>query len=877
MVKNQFLKNAPLFGVLTDAERRLVARAMDVARFPKGSVLFEEGRPAHAFYLVKSGLLSLVERSADGRVVANIGPGGLAGEMDVLRHQPYGVTGVARTDLDTWVMTAEHWAELVAQHPSIAVKLSAFLGEPLMDLTGHLEAHLATCDLLANVSPESRRALAERMVPELIPRGALIFQAGAKAESAFFLEAGEVILVSTSPDIAEPFRQIGPGEFFGHIALVTGDTYGAVARAATEVQLWRLGRDDMNRLLETHADLRRAFTQHVKHHPLSAAERTAAEEMLRRVPLFSSVPDDALDVVAGHLEVYHLADGEQLFRAGAPGDAFYLVNRGTVEVVEGDEVLDELQSGDHVGEMALLTGRAWPYSARAAEPSTLWVLSKADFDIMASRFPAMSTAVSQRLQQLLGEETAPPETPVISALRRFPLFAAFTAEELEELAAQLEEVHVPAGHTLYRLGELAEAFYLLHEGEVRLEGPGKGSISVRSPGFFGEVGLLTGNRQRETAHVVRDATLLVLPRQAFEAMLSRHPQVTLTLTRVLTARLMTERETEAPSPPTAEPAAAPARQVAAAPVTAVPAAEADTHPGLLAELITWFVARSTAAKVRLVVLAILLLWLTGIAAPSVALSAMFNGNGRAFLEGSSNVGGGEQVVALASDPTATPAPTETSAPTATPVPTETPTPVPTATPAPTETPTPVPTATPTNTPAPTATHPPAQAEAAQQAGNTTARQVRPPTATPAPPKAPPEPPRNLDPRLGPLGVSIQSVDVPSGQAYWRVIEVLWRDEQEAQGRHSVNVEVLDENGNRIVGQPVVFAWADGRTVSVTENKPFPEYATNFPMYAAGQAYSVWVDGLPSERVNGLGLGDIEERWRTVHVEYMIKFQRVLKP
>lgn len=862
----------------------MVARAMDVQRFAKGDVLFEEGKPPHAFYLVKSGLLSLVERSAGGRLVANIGPGGLAGEVDVLRGRPYSLTGVATTDVDAWAMTAERWAELVAQRPAIAVKLSAFLGEPLVDLAAHVEKHLAESDLLAHVSPESRRALAERMVPELVSRGALIFQAGAKAEAAYFLEAGEVILVSTAPNVPEPFRQIGPGEFFGHVALVTGDTYGAVARAATDVQLWRIGRADMEALLDAHPDLRRAFTQHVKRHPLSPADRAAAEEMLRRVPLFAGLNPDVLDVIAGHLEVYHAAAEELIFRAGAPGDALYLVSRGTLHLVDGDEVLDELRADDHVGELALLTGRPWPYSARAAEPSTLWVLHKHDFDILASRFPALAAAVGERLNALVSEETTPAEGTTANVLRRFPLFAPFTAQELEELAAHLDERRLPAGQVIYRLGDPAEAFYLLHEGEVRLESAREGSVLVRSPGFFGEVGLLTGNRQRETARVVRDATLFVLPRDAFEAMLSRHPQVTLTLTRVLTARLMTEQEIEEPPPTPAparpegaeQPAVSAARPTAAS--VAVPASAAEeTRPGVLAELLTWFAARSPAAKVRLIVLAILLLWLTGVAAPTAALSAMFDGNGRAPLEGPGATSGPDNVVALASASTETPAPVATPTPTDTPVPTATPapteTPAPTATPAPTETPTPAP----TETPAPTATHPPARAQAAPQAGQagTTVRQ--PPPSAPEPPKAPPEPPRNLDPRLGPLGVSIQPVDVPSGQPYWRVVEVLWRDEQEAQGRHSVYVEVLDENGNRIVGQPVVFAWADGRTVVPTENKPFPEYATNFPMYAAGQAYSVWVEGLPSERVNGLGLGDLKERWRTVHVEYLIKFQRVIKP
>ncbi len=871
-MKNQFLKNTPLFATLTDEERRLVAREMDVRRFPKGAVVFEEGAPADAFYLVKSGLLRLVERSDGNRVLANLGPGGLAGEVDAMLRRPYGVTAVAATDLHVWVMPVERWDALIASRPSIAVKLSALLGQPILNLTNHLANQLMSCELLQGVAPAAVQALAERMSPDIVPRGALIFQAGVQAEAAYFIESGEVILVSTLPDAPEPFRQLGPGEFFGHMATIAGEPYGAVARAATEVQLWRISRSDLEAVFQEHPDLHRAFTQDLKAHRLAAADRVAAREMLRQVPLFASLADDVLDMVTGHLQIHHFEPEEYLFRAGEPGITFYLVSRGTVHLLDGEEVLEELQEGDFLGEMALLTGKTWSYDAKAVTPAILWLLRKSEFDMLAAQVPALATAVSERLQHLLlkGHELVGEKR--VSALRRFPLFAPLADQELEDLASHLDEQHFVAGSVIYRRGEPAQAFYLLSEGEVELEGLHGNQIRVRAPGFFGEVGLLTGSHQRETARAITGVTLYVLPRDEFELMISRHPQITLTLTRVLSARLAAEP----PQPPATTTMGRYAPAATAAPLAATtPTEQEEVGPGLLAELFTWFAARSRGAKVRLVLLALLLFWLAGVAAPTVALSAIMNsGNGGASAGRSgslpTNAAGG--IVQVASPtPTVEPSPTLklalkptfTPEPTATPVPTNTPTPTPT--PVPTNTPEPTPTPAPTNTPKPPAAPPPATPAAVAQAPQAVARQV------------PPEPPRNLDPRLGQLGVSIEPANVPSGQPYWRVIEVLWQDEQQAAGRHSVFVEVLDENGNRIVGQPVVFAWADGKTVSPTENKPPPEYAVNFPMYAAGQAYSIWVEGLPSDKVRGLGLGDLEERWRTIHVVYLIKFQKVVKP
>lgn len=152
-----------------------------------------------------------------------------------------------------------------------------------------------------------------------------------------------------------------------------------------------------------------------------------------------------------------------------------------------------------------------------------------------------------------------------------------------------------------------------------------------------------------------------------------------------------------------------------------------------------------------------------------------------------------------------------------------------------------------------------------------------PTAAPAPPAAPSfEPSRSLDARLNALGVAIAPADVAPGQPYWRVVEIIWHDESESGGRHSIFVDVLDEQGSRVVGQPITIVWPDGSQQLPMEAKPFPEYGTNFPMYAAGQSYSVRVDGLPSESVHGMGLGDLNQRDWNVHVEYLIKFQRAIR-
>jgi hypothetical protein len=113
-----------------------------------------------------------------------------------------------------------------------------------------------------------------------------------------------------------------------------------------------------------------------------------------------------------------------------------------------------------------------------------------------------------------------------------------------------------------------------------------------------------------------------------------------------------------------------------------------------------------------------------------------------------------------------------------------------------------------------------------------------------------------------------------GQAYWRLVECQWQNKEESGNDHTIYVEVLDEGGSRIVGQPVEIRWADGSLTVHIEDKPPPVFGTNFPMYGTLGAYSVSVPGLPSDTAQGLGMGTPEQPAYTIHTNFFLTFQRV---
>jgi hypothetical protein len=451
--------------------------------------------------------------------------------------------------------------------------------------------------------------------------------------------------------------------------------------------------------------------------------------------------------------------------------------------------------------------------------------------------------------------------------------------------------------------------FFIESGRVQvLRGQGADTLvlaELAAGDLFGEMALLTGSPRSATVTALSDLNLWSVSQADFDDLVTTYPHLALALSRLLSERLrntderlLQRRVAPAPVPvqprpaekPVAKPrpATVPPPKIRRAPkprraARPRPVARPKPARNLLAELregfngvVAWFDGLSRGAKVRLLLVTMGLAWLVFVVAPALLISTL-------AADQVTNLQG-----AIAFVQTVTPVPSETPLPTDTPIP-PTPTPVP-PTPTlvpPTETavpptPTPVP---PTDTPVPPTETP---VPPTPTPVPPTATPV-PPTPTPKPPPAatsPPKssaasapparqlPPRELDPRLGALNVGIVDASVQPGQSFWRLVKVHWQNKEESGNDHTIYINVLDEHGGRLVGQPVEIRWQGGNLIVPTEDKPVPEYGANFPMYGTLGSYSVNMGGLPSDTIQGLGMGTPEQPAFTIHTNFLLTFQRV---
>ncbi len=127
--------------------------------------------------------------------------------------------------------------------------------------------------------------------------------------------------------------------------------------------------------------------------------------------------------------------------------------------------------------------------------------------------------------------------PKTDLLGRVPLFAGLDRRGLQEIGRLAEEVDLPAGTVLMREGQVGHEFFLIVDGNVRVERGGR-LIHVSGPGdFLGEIALVDGGPRSATATAEGPVRALVLGQREFHSVLERHPQIQLQVLKALAKRV----------------------------------------------------------------------------------------------------------------------------------------------------------------------------------------------------------------------------------------------------------------------------------------------------------------------------------------------------
>ncbi|MFZ5367837.1 MAG: Crp/Fnr family transcriptional regulator [Spirochaetota bacterium] len=316
----------------------------------------------------------------------------------------------------------------------------------------------------------------------------IIVEGKQNADRFFIIRQGKVRISKEVEVVEEEGGNIlGPGDFFGVVATMSGHSHIETAQALTDVTLISVQKEQYVQLIQNNTPVAMkiilqfskrmrfldealtrltlkntadndpshlfkvaeyyakqsqfnqayfAYHQYIKYCPTGQNVQVARERMVKIAPYAKAV---YLDKKADEFTRTYPKD-TMIFSEGQPGDELYIIQKGSVKIVKivdnNEVLLAVLKQGDIFGEMALLESKPRSANAIAYEDCTVLAVNKENFERMVGTQPQ----IISRLTQLLAERIWFIYKQLANTLITDPLGRMYDA-----LLIQLEKNRIPLG------------------------------------------------------------------------------------------------------------------------------------------------------------------------------------------------------------------------------------------------------------------------------------------------------------------------------------------------------------------------------------------------------------------------------------------------
>ena len=140
----ELLRKIPLFSKVDPAKLKLLAFASERAVFAPGEILFHQGDPGDAAYIIIGGEAEVLINGTGGPIaVATVGKNDFVGEIAILCDVPRTATIRAVSALTTLRITKDLFLRMLLDFPAIGIEVMRVLAQRLEVTTERLRDALA--------------------------------------------------------------------------------------------------------------------------------------------------------------------------------------------------------------------------------------------------------------------------------------------------------------------------------------------------------------------------------------------------------------------------------------------------------------------------------------------------------------------------------------------------------------------------------------------------------------------------------------------------------------------------------------------------------------------------------------------------------------
>lgn len=229
----------PLFSELSEEEFLEVLTLVRSRDFVPGAYLFREGDPGDSIFLIAEGEVEVIGSAKDSSKVtlARLPEGSVFGEFGYFLGSRRTMDVRAVTKATVLELTKDDLDRIISKYGRVEAVLFDFYKERVADTL------LAMTDVFRPLAPEDRRIVVAACVRTARLPGEEIVREGDEGQTMYLIKSGRVkVWVKGASGAKKDVAELGPGDFFGEVALATSRPRSATVTAATGVELLEIPR-----------------------------------------------------------------------------------------------------------------------------------------------------------------------------------------------------------------------------------------------------------------------------------------------------------------------------------------------------------------------------------------------------------------------------------------------------------------------------------------------------------------------------------------------------------------------------------------------------------------------------------------------------------
>lgn len=241
----ELLQKQPAFSALPVETLAQLAQSARLIQAPAGRRLHMAGQTLRWASLIRTGRVEVLAAANGTRRVEAVLNAGAVLELEAL------TTGQA-AQAEARTVTAVELLQLPAEAARRALAEAPSRPEAAL---------LSRIPLFRELAPDELRRLSLCLRPRTLPAGEVVVRRGESDRDLYVIGGGELAVMVEDATPERVVAHLGPGEFFGEMALLRGEPRSATVRALTEAQVWTLSADDYAEFMREAPALRAALEQ----------------------------------------------------------------------------------------------------------------------------------------------------------------------------------------------------------------------------------------------------------------------------------------------------------------------------------------------------------------------------------------------------------------------------------------------------------------------------------------------------------------------------------------------------------------------------------------------------------------------------------------